>query len=243
MLFMRTASETTEGATADLTARARIRDAAIACFAGEGFGASFRTIAARADVSPALITHHFGSKAELRAECDAHVLRQYRQLKSDGVQRPRAHLLEGLAAPGVSAILVVYLLRSILAGGASARAFVDHLLDQTREVMAEGVAAGLVRPSRDEDARVRYLTYQTMGALLVQFVTAPHATPEEFVGSVGAGEQEIVLPMLELFTEGLLADRQMLDDYLEFVGRPTPSPATFPTTAPTTRTTTRRSRP
>ncbi|HEY5230130.1 MAG TPA: TetR family transcriptional regulator, partial [Galbitalea sp.] len=39
----------------DLTARARIRDAAITCFAATGFDATVRQIAARAGVSAGLI--------------------------------------------------------------------------------------------------------------------------------------------------------------------------------------------
>ena len=73
--------------------------------------------------------------------------------------------------------------------------------------MARGRRDRLVRPSRDEEARLRYLTYQTMGALLVQFLTTPEATPEEFVASLRDGSDDTILPMLELFTEGLLADR------------------------------------
>jgi hypothetical protein len=59
-----------------------------------------------------------------------------------------------------------------------------------------------------------------MGAMVVLFVTTPGATPEQFVASLRAGAQETILPMLELLTEGLLADRQMLDDYLEFLWEP-----------------------
>jgi AcrR family transcriptional regulator len=209
----------------DLTARARIRDAGIECFAAEGFDAPFRTIAARAGVSPGLITHHFGSKAALRAECDAEVLRQYRAMKSDGIARPSAHLLEGLTAPGASATVLVYILRAIHAGGGPAREFLDSLIDEARAVMAEGVAAGLVRPSRDEEARLRYLTYQTLGALLVQFITTPEGTPEQFVDSLRVGQQDTILPTLELLTEGVLTSRELLDDYLQYLWEPPNAPS------------------
>jgi AcrR family transcriptional regulator len=204
----------------DLTARARIRDAAIECFAEEGFGASFRTISARAGVSPGLITHHFGPKDALREECDAEVLRRYREIKTDAVDRPSAHLFEGLADPGASPTVVVYLLRAIHAGGPGARTFLDRLVDDVRVVMKQSVESGLVRPSRDEEARLRYLTYQTMGAMLVRFLTTEHATPDEFVASLRAADDEFILPILEVGTEGFLADRSMLDDYLEYLWEP-----------------------
>jgi AcrR family transcriptional regulator len=220
VLVVRTAHGFDGRQVSDLTARARIRDAAVECFAAQGFDAPFRTIAARAGVSPGLITHHFGSKAALRAECDGEVLRRYRAVKSDGIARPSAHLLEGLTNPGASATILVYILRAIHAGGQPAGHFLDSLIDDARAVMAEGVASGLVRPSRDEEARLRYLTYQTTGALLVQFLTTSPTSPEEFVASLRVGQQATILPTLELFSEGLLVSRQMLDDYLEYLWEP-----------------------
>jgi len=235
LLYVHTVSST-ERSEQDLTARARIRDAAIECFAEEGFDASFRTIAARAGVSPALITHHFGSKTALRSACDDEVLRQYRAMKSDGLAEPSTHLLAALSAPGMSASRLVYILRAILAGGASALAFLDHLINDMRQVMADGVSSGLVRPSRDEEARLRYLTYQSMGALIVQFVTMTDATPEEFVASLSSRQQDTILPALELYSEGFLADRQLLDDYLHHMAAPQAK-------GPRTRTTSRRTSP
>ncbi|MCU7729517.1 TetR family transcriptional regulator [Actinoplanes sp. KI2] len=203
--------------TADLTARAQLRNAAIAAFAEEGFDASFRTIAKRAGVSAGLITHHFGSKEGLRAECDAEVLRQYTAVKIDAVERPTDHLIDYLIAPGFAASLVVYMLRAIHAGGQPARDFLERIIDNARGVMAYSVETGMVKPSRDEEARLRYLTYQTLGALLVQFVTSPGRTPEEFIASIQAGRQDQILPTLELFTEGFLADRTVLDNYLTYL--------------------------
>jgi AcrR family transcriptional regulator len=72
----------------DLTARARLRNAAIEVFAAQGFSAGVRDIAAHAGVSAGLITHHFGSKENLRHECDLEVVRQYRAIKSNVVAMP-----------------------------------------------------------------------------------------------------------------------------------------------------------
>ena len=153
---MRTAGDPDDRPVSDLTARAQIRNAAIACFAEQGFDASFRTIAARAGVSPGLITHHFGSKDGLRAECDAEVLRQYTAVKTDAVDRPTDHLLSHVVAPGFAADLVVYMLRAIHAGGQPARDFLERIIDSARGVMARGMETGVVTPSRDEEARLRY---------------------------------------------------------------------------------------
>ena len=230
LLYVRIAEHTAHRPVTDLTARARIRDAAIECFAEDGFGTGFRIIAARASVSPGLITHHFGSKAALREACDAEVLRRYRAVKEDAVERPSGHLLDNLTAPGVPATLLVYMLRAIHAGGPAAGEFLDRLIDDMRPVMVRGVETGMVRASRDEEARLRYLTYQTMGALLVQFLTTPVTAPEQFVEGLRSGTHETVLPMLELFTEGFLLDRTPLDEYLQYLWEP---PDAAAATAPT----------
>jgi len=220
ILIMRTAAAVDGPSGSDLTARARIRNEAIECFADEGFGASMRTIAARADVSLGLITHHFGSKAAMRSECDAEVLRRYHALKAEAIADPSASLIETLTSPDVASTILVYMLRAIHAGGQPARNFLESLIEHARVIMAESVASGLTRPSRDEDARLRYLTYQSMGAMLVQFLTAPELTPDEFVASLRDGQRDTILPILELYTEGLLTSHKMLDDYLRFLGEP-----------------------
>ena len=217
---MRIAAVSGRRPVSDLTGRARIRDAAIDCFAEAGFDASYRTVATRAGVSPGLITHHFGTKAALRAECDAEVLRRYHALKIEAIGDPSGYLVDRLAVPGAAATLLVYMLRAIHAGGQPAREFLESLVDQIRPVMAESVASGLARPSRDEEARLRYLTNQTMGAMLVQFLTAPDQTPDAFVTSLHASRSDTILPILELYTEGLLAGREMLDNYLQYLWEP-----------------------
>lgn len=65
---------------ADLTARARIRDAALAQFAERGTkGATMRGIADAAGVSLGLVQHHFGSKEALRKACDEAVVEAFRR--------------------------------------------------------------------------------------------------------------------------------------------------------------------
>ena len=217
---MRTAAGAGGPSASDLTARARIRDEAIECFAEEGFGASMRTIAARADVSLGLITHHFGSKAAMRSECDDEVLRRYHTLKTEAITDPSASLIETLTSPNVASTITVYMLRAIHAGGQPARNFLESLIEHARVIMAESVESGLTRPSRDEEARLRYLTYQSMGAMLVQFLTSPELTPDQFIASLRDGQRDSILPILELYTEGLLTNHKMLDDYLRYLGEP-----------------------
>jgi hypothetical protein len=90
----------------------------------------------------------------------------------------------------------------------------DSLTDHVRAVMAQSVATGLIKPSRDEESRNRYLTAQTMGGMLVQFLLAPDQSPDAFVASLHTQQRDTILPTLELYTEGLLATPTLLDDYV-----------------------------
>src|SRR6266545_3920627 len=89
----------------DLTARARIRDAALRLFAERGVdGATIRDIAKAAGVSAGLVRHHFGSKEALRDACDSYALDRAMRIKEKEVKEGK--LAEHWLArhnPGLSA--------------------------------------------------------------------------------------------------------------------------------------------
>ena len=124
-----------EPAPEDLTARARIRDAALLLFAEHGVGgASIRDIAAAAGVSSGLVRHHFGSKEELRNACDAYAMDQMVRLREQAVAGG------GLADEAfmgsmhrVARVLRRYLLRSMLDGSAPAAAMFDEVVTQAED--------------------------------------------------------------------------------------------------------------
>jgi AcrR family transcriptional regulator len=67
----------------DLTARARIREAALTLFAAKGIdGATIRDIAQAAGVSSGLLRHHFGSKEGLRDACDDYVMAELARVRA-----------------------------------------------------------------------------------------------------------------------------------------------------------------
>lgn len=202
----------------DGSARARILDAAMLRFARSGFSASVRTIATDAGVSPALVIHHFGSKDKLRAACDEHVLAWIVDTKRQTMGKATSgRLFEVFAQADEFAPLVGYVLRSLQAGGAVAKAFVDHMIDDAEQYTSEGVEQGIVRPSRDERARVRYLVLSALGALMVSVTLDPPSDPEDVSATLRRFMAELYLPMLELFTEGFLTTPRMLDDYLQLM--------------------------
>jgi AcrR family transcriptional regulator len=108
----------------DLTARARIREAAIALFAEKGMAATtIRDIAQAAGVSSGLLRHHFGSKEGLRDACDEYALNQITAL---GIQFTETNML-GRITPEIMR-LQQYAIRSVMDGSPSALATFDKAL-------------------------------------------------------------------------------------------------------------------
>src|SRR4051795_3356831 len=127
---------------ADLTARARFRDAAVRCFGAEGFGVPVRAIAAEAGVSPGLVIHHFGSKDALRVECDEHVLQVIREAKAGTLAGPGPRdILAELATVEEYAAPVGYLVQALQVGGRLADAFLDHLTSDAEKYVQAAVDA------------------------------------------------------------------------------------------------------
>ncbi|MFE3290260.1 TetR family transcriptional regulator [Rhodococcus sp. NPDC059234] len=210
---MRSALSDRPGPDRDLTTRARIRDAAITVFGEQGFATGVRAVAAAAGVSPGLVNHHFGSKDGLRAACDAHVLEIIRVAKTESLTRPSAAgLLQQLAEVEEYAPLIAYVVRSYQAGGTLAQSMFEHIVATTEQYLADGVAAGTLRPSRDPAARARYLTMQSMGStLLFLQMRGEQGDSVDWGHAIRELTDEIMFPALELYTEGLFTDTTFLD--------------------------------
>jgi AcrR family transcriptional regulator len=111
LLNVRTVRADPEAADLDLTARSRIRDAAIRLFAEDGFAVPLRAIAEAVGVSAGLVVHHFGSKQGLREVCDAAVLEQIRTVKAESVSAHRPSLLAPLGTAQDYAPVLGYVVR------------------------------------------------------------------------------------------------------------------------------------
>jgi AcrR family transcriptional regulator len=120
---------------ADLTARARIRNAALDLFIVRGLdGASIREVARKAHVSPGLVQHHFGTKDGLRAACDEYVLAQLMDIKEQLMAEGRVENPAFLAASHPEVLrLYRYLARSVVEGRAGAEAIFDQMVAITEE--------------------------------------------------------------------------------------------------------------
>jgi TetR/AcrR family transcriptional regulator, regulator of cefoperazone and chloramphenicol sensitivity len=142
----------------DLTARARIRDAALRLFAERGIdGASIRDIAKAAGVSGGLVRHHFGSKEGLRNACDTYALDRLVRIKEQAV------LGGQLANPGflpathpTILLLYRYLARAMVDGSRAAAAMFDDMVELTEQWLAKH------RPGHSQDPRAYAAVLVTM---------------------------------------------------------------------------------
>jgi AcrR family transcriptional regulator len=129
MQYVRSVFGTDDRPPEDLTARARIRDAALEQFAEHGFeGTTIRGIAQAAGVSAGLVQHHFGSKEGLRQACDDAVLELVRRkiaATQDG-EITNPSFLAALYAAG--APLVRYLARAAVDRSSAAAALLDEIV-------------------------------------------------------------------------------------------------------------------
>ena len=188
--------------SADLTAAARIRDAALEQFGQHGFGVGLRTIAEAAGVSAALVIHHFGSKEGLRKACDDYVAEEIRSSKSETMRsNDPATWFAAMAEIESYAPMMAYLVRSMQSGGELATMLWQRMTDNAEEYMDDGVRAGTIRPSRDPHARARFLALAGGGAFLLYLQM--HETPTDLKAVLRDYSRDMVLPALEVYTEGL----------------------------------------
>lgn len=188
-----------EPAFEDLTARARIRDAAIRLFAERGMEATtVRDVARVAGVSGGLVRHHFGSKDELRDACDAHVLAQMMRLKEQAVvggQLADAGFISSVQ-PTIS-VLLRYFARSMLDGSSAADAMFSEMVE-LGERWLEDYHAGQMS---DPPAYAALLVAMEIGVLVMH---------RQLSGALGAdifepeGHLRLARAKLEFYSKPLL---------------------------------------
>ena len=198
----------------DLTAVARIRDAAIEQIGQHGFSVGLRAIAQAAGVSAALVIHHFGSKDGLVKACDDYIAAEVRRAKSESLTTASdpASWLTAVADIESFAPMTAYLVRSMQAGGDLAKAFWQQMVDNAEEYLEEGVRAGTLKPSRDPKARAKFLSVNNGGGLLLYLQM--HDNPTDLRAVLRDYAEDMMLPALELYSNGLMADSSMYEAFL-----------------------------
>jgi TetR/AcrR family transcriptional regulator, regulator of cefoperazone and chloramphenicol sensitivity len=184
----------------DLTARARIRDAALHLFAERGIeGATIRDIAKAAGVSAGLVRHHFGSKDELRDACDTFALDLAMRIKERAV-------LEGqMADPGFMpsvhpTVLLVYryFARAMVDGSRAAASMFDHMVELSEQWLARHNPG----QSADPRAYAAVLVAMQLG-LLVMHDHLSRALEADVLGP--AGHVRMSKAMVDIHSHALLS--------------------------------------
>jgi AcrR family transcriptional regulator len=155
-----------EPAFEDLTAQARIRDAALRLFGERGVeGTTIRDIARAAGVSGGLVRHHFGSKEDLRAACDAHALNRLVEIKEQAVLQGQIANPGFLASAQPAVVgLLRYFARSMADGSPAAASMFDEMVDLTERWLEEHSQARI----RDRRAHAAVLVAMELGALMMR---------------------------------------------------------------------------
>ncbi len=163
-----------ERPASDLTARARIRDAALKRFARQGVAAtSLRDVAVEAGVAHGLVRYHFGNKEGLRQAVEDEVLRR---LHAAAELRPapnpaavltaRRRFLEQLLASDPDALL--YLARGLLEQTPAGMALFRRFAVGNAAWLGQLSAAGVLRPAPDTAARDLLLSVLTFVPVLLR---------------------------------------------------------------------------
>ncbi len=154
----------------DVTAAARIRDAALEMFPQDGFEkTTVRAIAEAAGVSPALVLHHFGSKDGLRRACDRHVIERIRTVKTEAIESDRlsdpSMMASGFQMAGP---LMRYIAWALTTQSTAASDLFDDLVAQSASLMELAAQHGVMEPSPDPRAYAAVQLAMQMGALVMQ---------------------------------------------------------------------------
>ncbi len=196
----------------DLSARARIREAALALFASEGFGVSLRTIADATGVSPALVVHHFGTKEGLKDAVDESVLRLFLDrfdripddLPADRLARAMADVLSQIL--GTSPVIRGYVRRSLLEDTPAGTTIVDQMVSATERGLELLERAGGMRPAADPEWRPFQVLSVILGPLLFEAVMQRHTGEPAYSPDAVRRRTDANLDFLArgLFTDGTM---------------------------------------
>ena len=159
----------------DLTAKARIRNAAMDLYAEYGEDhTSMREIAAAAGVTVGLLVHHFGTKDRLRDAVEQLVVDHFAQAIAQvpvtgtpaeiGAARDAAVAGMLTANPAV----VNYLRRAVLNPNASGGRLLERLTELARREVTQLRATGVASTTRSESSQVIGVMVRQLGHLFLQ---------------------------------------------------------------------------
>lgn len=182
----------------DLTARARIREAAIQHFAEEGYErTTIRGIAQTAGVSPGLLRHHFGSKEELRRACDEHVAGMLRRVNAQALADPG----QATAARRGAKRYRRYIVRALADGSDEAGPIFDEMVTQTEQWLARADEARPDPPAVDLRIRAALVTAMAAGIPLLHDHVSRALGADIFEPE---GDRLLALGLLDIYSHTLI---------------------------------------
>jgi AcrR family transcriptional regulator len=200
----------------DLTARAVIRNRALELFAARGPEAvTVRDIAAAAEVSPALVLHHYASKAGLVDSVNEEVARIFDDALAAMAEHPEELTQGAGAARGVADMLLAslppgspvpaYLRRLLLAGDPVGHDLFQRWYAASLKLVSGLGEAGVLRPTGDPEVRAAFLLANDLALLLLRdhlsaVLGVDPLTPE--------GMQRWAADVLDVYTRGVFIPQE-----------------------------------
>lgn len=185
----------------DLTARARIRDAALEHFAVHGFArATIRGIAESANVSSGLVRHHFGSKDALREACDRHVLASFKGFNERVLDEDDLGFVAG-ARQGLMRFRG-YVARSVADGSPRAGELFDEMVAMTHRWLVRSDAGRNDLSEVDRHVRAAVVTAMGLGVAILsdQLGRTMGLDPTS-----AKADRQIALALLDVYSHPLLS--------------------------------------
>ncbi|MCB0924168.1 MAG: TetR/AcrR family transcriptional regulator [Mycobacterium sp.] len=190
----------TAGRTAggDLTAKARIRNAALELHAAKGSdNTTLRDVASAAGVTSGLVIHHFGSKDGLRRAVQQYVVDQFRQAVDsvppvgtpEEIGRARDEAVARMWAE--NPIFVRYLTRAVLENTGESD-LLDLLADYTFAQLQQLRAAGIATSAHTAQTQAVGILLRELGPRILQPLV------DHFWSRLNAGEPDCAPPRLEV---------------------------------------------
>ncbi len=184
----------------DLTARARIREAALEHFAQEGYErATVRAIAQTAGVSPGLLRHHYGSKDALRVACDDYVFEMLHRVNTLVFAAPGA----AARAQQTSKRFGRYVARALADGSPSAGPIFDEMVAMTEHWLVRSDEIRVDSPTTDRKTRAVLVTAMKIGIPLLHEHVSRTLGEDIFEPE---GERLVALTLLDIYSHVLIDD-------------------------------------
>jgi TetR/AcrR family transcriptional regulator, regulator of cefoperazone and chloramphenicol sensitivity len=159
----------------DLTAKARIRNAALDLYASQGEDrTSMRAIAAAAGVTVGLLVHHYGTKDNIRDAVEELIVDYFRQAIA---QAPADGRPGGVAAARNAAVtemlaanpeVVNYMRRTLLDPAGPRGHLLERLTELARSAVSELRRTGQASVNRAEATQVTEVVIRQLGHLFLQ---------------------------------------------------------------------------